>query len=143
LDIDSVRTPGVQNRLQFGCDQLNGFVPGDSLELALTAPSHALQGISKALGIIEESSQGSAFEAASKLRSLLCVGKVIISDSEDSASTNMSFEMAPAPTVVVAEHRGDPKLFFLAQTCRLERWGHAFIVTSRLGWVKVQKQAHL
>jgi hypothetical protein len=123
LDVDRVRTPAVQNGLQFRRDQLDSFIQRYSLEPPFTAPADSLQGIREPLGVIKESSERPAFQAPAQLWPLLCVRQVIVRDAEDLASTNVSLEMASSPAIVIAEHGCNPKFCFLDRNrSNVGRW---------------------
>ena len=64
---------GVPHPLQFARRLVQGFVPGNALELPFAPAAHPLQGIQQAVRSIDPLAVGAASEAAAKLRLLAVI----------------------------------------------------------------------
>jgi hypothetical protein len=82
-----------------------GFVPGNPLEFAFAAISHAFHGIPQPGWIVQTAAQRAALQARTQLGPAGGVGRIVGADPGDDSIFDVRRKPAASPAIVVAGHR--------------------------------------
>ena len=103
--VDGLVAVRVDDALELAGDGVDGLVPADLLELALTALADALHGLRQAVGVVEPAAHGAAAQAGACLQGV--VAGVVGFHVDDLAIAAVPLEYAAAAAVHIALAPGD------------------------------------